>query len=102
MVPVIIAMLWALAETWRDLFDRRHPPYLALKKAAATLEDGDAQSALRLFKRAAAVAVRHRDLAALGAAWDGIAASRTALGDERGALAAAQTAADAQRQVHRR
>ncbi len=101
MVPVIIAMVWALAEVWRDLFDRRHPPYVALKTAATAFDDGDAQLALRRFKRAATLAVRHRDLAALGAAWRGIAASREALGDTRGADAAEQTASDAEHQVTR-
>lgn len=99
MVPVIIAMIWAAAETWRDLFDRRHPPYVALKKAAAELETGDAQTALRMFKRAASLSTRHRDLAALGAAWRGIAASRMALGDEQGADAADDTASDAEHQI---
>lgn len=99
MVPVIIAMMWALAEVWRDLFDRRHPPYVALKKAAAALDFGDAQLALRMFKRAAAISTRHRDLAALGAAWRGIAAARLALGDTDGAEAADGTATDAERQT---
>jgi hypothetical protein len=101
MVPVIIALMWALAETWWDLFDRRHPPYVALKMAAGALDYGDAQLALRLFKRAAAISARHSDLAALGAAWRGIAASRIALGDTSGAQAAQLTATDAERQVFR-
>jgi hypothetical protein len=102
MVPVTIALMWALAETWRDLFDRRHPPYVALKKAANALDEGDAQRALRLFKRAARLSTRHRDLAALGAAWHGIAASRTALGDAHGGEAAEQTALDADHQISKR
>jgi hypothetical protein len=97
--PVVIALTWALAEVWRDLFDRRHPPYVALKKAATLLDEGDAQRALRMFKRAAAVATRHRDLSALGAAWHGIAAARAALGDIRGSEAAQTAAADADRQT---
>ena len=99
MVPVIIALMWALAEVWSDLFDRRHPPYVALTKAAAALDDGDASLALRRFKRAATIAGRHGDLAALSAAWQGIAEAREALGDIDGSQAAAATAADAVRQL---
>jgi hypothetical protein len=99
MVPVIIALMWALAEVWRDLFDRRYPPYVALKKAADALDHGDAAAALCSYKRAAAAAARHGDLAALGAAWKGIARAREALGDAAGADAANATADDAARQV---
>ena len=102
MAPVVMALSWALAEVWWDLFDRRHPPYVALSKAAASLEEGDAQRALRIFKRAAVIATRHRDLSALGAAWHGIASARAALGDAAGAEAAEAAAADAERQTNRR
>jgi hypothetical protein len=100
MVPVIIALMWALAEVWRDLFDRRHPPYTALQKAADALGRGDATAALRGYRGAAASAARHGDLAALGAAWKGIARSREALGDAAGAGAANAAADDAQRQLN--
>ena len=93
-------MMWALAEVWRDLFDRRHPPWLALKKAAALLDEGDAERALGVFKRAATISAAHGDLSALGAAWHGIAAARAALGDMAGAEAAEATAIDADRQIN--
>ena len=99
MVPAVIALTWALWEVWHDLFDRRHPPYVALKRAAAALDYGDAQAALRMFKGAARVAARHGDLAALGAAWHGIGRAREALGDTRGAAAAMAAAADSERQL---
>ena len=99
MAPVVVAMMWALAEVWRDLFDRRHPPWVALKKAAALLDEGDAQAALRVFKRAAAISAAYGDLSALGAAWHGLAAARAALGDAAGAEAAEATAADADLQM---
>jgi hypothetical protein len=99
MVPVVIGLIWALWEVWLDLFDRRHPPYVALKRAAAAFDRGDPQAALVLFKRAARVASRHGDLAALGAAWQGIARAREALGDARGAQGAAAAAEDALRQL---
>ena len=97
--PVVIALAWALWEVWHDLFDRRHPPYVALKRAAAVLDHGDAQAALDMFKRAARIATRHGDLAALGAAWHGIARARDVLGDARGAEAATSAAEDAERQL---
>jgi hypothetical protein len=63
------------------------------------LEGGDTTLALRRFKCAATIAERHGDLAALGAAWQGIAQAREALGDGEGAQSAAATAADAVRQL---
>jgi hypothetical protein len=99
MAPVVAALAWALWEVWHDLFDRRHPPYTALRRAAAALEYGDAETALRLFKRAAKVAARHNDLGALGGAWHGIARAREALGDEPGATAALDAAKDSERQL---
>jgi hypothetical protein len=99
MAPAAIALIWALWEVWHDLFKRRHPPYLALQKAAAVFDCGDAQAALAMFKRAARVAARHGDLAAMGAAWHGIARAREALGDAPGAAAAMAAAADSERQL---
>ena len=99
MVPVAIAMIWAAAEVWWDLFDRRYPPYVVLRKAAASLDGGDASLALMKFKRAAVIAGRYGDLASLGAAWQGIARARAMLGDAAGAEAACATARDAERQL---
>ena len=93
------ALMWAAWLVWCDLFARRHPPYESLRAAAAALDFGDAAAALVLFRRAGRVAARHGDLAALGAAWRGIALAREALGDQAGADAAALTARDAEGQV---
>jgi hypothetical protein len=97
--PAVIALIWALWEVWHDLFKRRHPPYVALQRAVAAFEYGDAQAALAMFKRAAHVAARHGDLAAMGAAWHGIARAREALGDAPGAAAATAAAKDTERQL---
>ena len=93
-------MMWAAIEVWRDLFDRRHPPYVLLKKAAAAFDSGDLSLALTKFKRAAEISARYHDLAALGAAWHGIARAREALGDNDGSEAAIATARDADRQLN--
>ena len=96
------ALTWALALAWRDLLVRRYPPYTALQRAAGELDAGEAASALRSFRRASRAASRHGDLAALAAAWRGIARARDALGDATGAQAAKETAEDAARQLSAR
>ena len=96
---VAAALTWALALIWRDLLGRGYAPYTALKRAAGELDAGKAASALRLFRRASLAAARHGDLAALAAAWRGIARARDALGDATGAQGAAETAEDAARQL---
>ena len=93
------ALMWAAWLVWCDLFARRHPPHESLRAAAATFDLGDAAAALALFRRAGRIAARYGDLAALGAAWRGIALAREALGDQAGAEAAALTACDAEGQV---
>ena len=94
--------MWALALVWRDLLGRRYPPYAALQRAAGELDAGEAASALRSFRRASRMAARYGDLAALAAAWRGIARARGALGDAAGAQGAAETADDAARQLSAR
>ena len=93
------ALMWALAEVWRDLAGRRYPPYASLRRAAGELDAGDASRALISFRRAGRIAADHGDLAALAAAWHGLARAREALGDSRGAQAAETAAEDAERQL---
>lgn len=93
-------MIWAAGEVWRDLFNRRYPPYAVLKAGAEAFDAGDTQSALRRFQKAVVIASRHGDLAAVAAAWQGIARARAALGDTEGAEAASASAEDAERQLH--
>jgi len=93
------ALMWAAWLVWCDLFARRHPPYEALRQAAAALDYGDAQAALSMFKWAARVATRHGDLGSLGGAYVGMARARAALGNEDGASALERAALDAARQL---
>jgi hypothetical protein len=94
-----VALVWALAEVWRELAGRRYPPYASLQRAAGELDAGDAPRALISFRRAGRIAAHHGDLAAVAAAWHGLARAREALGDSPGAQAAEAAAADAERQL---
>ena len=94
-----VAMILALGLLWRELWARPYAPYAWLRRAAALLDEGEANRALQIFKQARGQAARHGDLAALSAAWRGIARAREALGDEAGAAGADATAEDGERQV---
>jgi hypothetical protein len=94
-----VAMILALGLSWRELWARPYAPYAWLRRASELLDKGEASRALQVFKLAGGQAARHGDLAALAAAWRGIARAREALGDKAGAAGADATAEDGERQV---